>query len=211
MSAARRAGALVTAALVLAPLSACTSSSRPGAAEVLDSATDVPFSGPDEPSTAAVPSAPSLPSTSSSPPAPATRTTTNTSAGNPPPTAARSTCTSLTIRVIRGSASAGRELAALQFTNDGSTPCLLIGYPTVTLLLNGRPIGTPSEPSSRASSSRTLAPGDTAESMLFDYTSCQAPLSDQIRVGVPGSPKAAVRPGQLRACLLRVDKLGAPA
>ena len=114
------------------------------------------------------------------------------------------------MRVINGGASPGQEIAALQFTNDGSTPCELVGYPTVTLLLRGHPIGKPSEPSTPADSQRTLAPGEVAESLLHDYSSCQAPLSDNVRVVVPGSTISAVRPVQLRACVVRVDKLGAP-
>ena len=88
--------------------------------------------------------------------------------------------------------------------------CRLNGYPSVTLLLNGKSIGTPSQPSSPGASSRSLAPGDTAESKLNDYTTCNAPLSDQVRVVVPGSTQTVLRPAQLRACTLRVDPLGAP-
>jgi hypothetical protein len=112
--------------------------------------------------------------------------------------------------VIRGSASAGQEIAALQFTNAGSKTCVLNGFPTATLLRNGKQIGTPSLPASSATSSRTLAPGDVAESVLHDYTSCQAPLSDQLKLVVPGSTVTAVRPAQLRGCVLRVTKLGPP-
>jgi hypothetical protein len=126
------------------------------------------------------------------------------------PTDARSTCTKIGIRVIRGSASPGQEIAALQFSNDGATSCRLVGYPEVTLLRNGAPIGSVSQPSRDDPSSRTLAPGEVAESLLHDYSSCQAPLSDQLRVTAPGSSVVAVRPGQLRACTLRVDRLGAP-
>jgi eukaryotic-like serine/threonine-protein kinase len=112
--------------------------------------------------------------------------------------------------VIRGSASPGAEFAALQFTNIGATSCTLYGYPAVTLLLKGSRIGTPSQPATTSTSRMTLRPGDTAESKLNDYTNCQAPLSDSIRVVAPGSTIHAVRPGQLRACILRVSKLGVP-
>ena len=105
----------------------------------------------------------------------------------------------------------GQEIAALQFTNEGSTPCDLYGYAAVTLMLNGRPLGRPSQPASTATSHRMLAPGATAESLLHNYvTNCQAPLSDNVRVVAPGSSQTLVRPMQLRACLLRVDPLGAP-
>lgn len=115
------------------------------------------------------------------------------------------------VRVIRGSAATGREFAALQFTNTGRTSCVLNGYASVTLLLHGKQIGKASTPAGSATSSRRLAPGATAESKLNDYVmNCQASLSDQIRTQVPGSTITAVRPGQLRACTLRVSPLGAP-
>jgi hypothetical protein len=105
----------------------------------------------------------------------------------------------------------GQEIAALQFTNDGSKPCELFGYPTVTLLRQGRPLGKPSLPATSAVSRRTLAPGGTAESLLRDFVgNCQAPLSDTVRVVAPGSTQSFSRPFVLRACVLRVDRLGAP-
>jgi hypothetical protein len=112
--------------------------------------------------------------------------------------------------VIRGSASLGQEFAALQFVNSGDSSCMLVGYPTATLLLKGRQIGKQSVPASTRPSSRRLKPGGTAESLLHDYTNCQAPLSDNVRVTVPGTTNTAVRPAQLRGCTLRVDRLGAP-
>lgn len=113
--------------------------------------------------------------------------------------------------MIRGSAIPGQEIAALQFTNTSPTPCLLAGYPTVTLLRNGQPVGDPSQPASADTTSRVLQSGDTAESLLHNYTqSCEAPLSDSIRVVAPGMDLTAVRPAQLRACTLRVDKPGPP-
>lgn len=113
--------------------------------------------------------------------------------------------------MIRGSAAAGREFAALQFTNTGSTACVLNGYASVTLSLQGKQIGKPSTAAGTATSTRRLAPGDTAESKLDDFVmNCQAPLSDTIRVVAPGSDLSAQRPGQLRACVLRVGPLGPP-
>lgn len=124
--------------------------------------------------------------------------------------APRSTCTKITVRVIRGSAAQGVEFAALQFTNAGTSTCRLFGYPSATLRLRGKAIGSAAQPASNATSKFTLAPGDTAESRLLDYTNCQASLSDSVRVVVPGSAIHTVRPAQLRACTLRVSKLGAP-
>jgi hypothetical protein len=122
----------------------------------------------------------------------------------------QTTCTSIDVRVIRGSASLGQEIAALQFVNSGSEACVLVGYPTATLFSKGKQIGQPSKPSSTRRSSRKLQPGDVAESLLHDYSSCNAPLSDSVKVTVPGTTQTAIRPAQLRGCILRVDRLGAP-
>ena len=139
----------------------------------------------------------------------------STSAAPAPPTSSAptlSTCRSLTIQVLPGGASFGEQIAGLKFINTGTRPCLLVGYPAVTLLRNGKQIGQPAQPASTAASIRRLGPGKAAESLLHDYTqTCQAPLSDSVRVRAPGSVQTLVRPGMtLRACVLRVDKLGAP-
>jgi hypothetical protein len=118
----------------------------------------------------------------------------------------------VTVRVLPGGASFGEEIAAVQFVNSGVKTCTLVGYPTVTLRLHGRKIGAASQPSSTSRSMRTLHPGDVAESLVHDYTqTCQAPLSDSVQVQLPGTSITYVRPHmQLRACVLRVDRLGAP-
>jgi hypothetical protein len=148
--------------------------------------------------------APSTPATSTAPTSPATNNAPTT------PAAPKSTCTSVTVRVIRGSADVGREVAALQFTNAGTSSCVLVGYPGATLMRNGKTFGSPAQPATTKRSRRMLSPGDTAESLLNDFTDCQAPLSEEVEVTVPGSTQSAVRPAQLRACTLRVAALGAP-
>lgn len=211
----RRAAAVVAAVALLA--AGCSSSasneaddpvvSPPAQSEVATGGT-LPAPSASAPSvTAPATTAPSTPPTHP-PSSPTSATTARTTV---PPVPERSTCTKLTIRAIPGGASMGQEIAALQFTNDGSAPCTLAGYPTVTLLRGGAPLGRPSQPSSTAASRRTLGPGEVAESLLHDYVgNCQAPLSDSIRVVAPGSTQSLVRPMQLRACVVRVDKLDAP-
>lgn len=109
--------------------------------------------------------------------------------------------------MLRGSAAEGREFAALQFTNAGRRTCVLAGYPTVTLRQHGRNVGTVSQPAAAAQSRMSLRPGETAQSRLDDYIGCQAPLSDELHVVVPGSTTAVTQPAQLRACTLRVGAL----
>jgi len=205
-----RAGvAVAVAAAMLA--AGCSSSGSPKQDDPVISppASSVAGSTPAAaPSTAIVAtSASAAPTTSIPAPSPVA----DSSSVTAPPIVQHSTCSKLTIRAIPGGASMGQEIAALQFTNDGTTSCELFGYPSVTLLQGGRPLGRPSQPSTTATSSRTLAPGATAESLLHDYvTNCQAPLSETLRVVAPGSTQTFARPMQLRACVLRVDQLGAP-
>lgn len=126
-------------------------------------------------------------------------------------TTTQSTCTKVTLRVIPGGASAGEELAALQYTNDAAQPCVLTGYPTVTLQRHGKQIGQPSRPAQSVPHSIDLKPGATAESLLHDITNCQAPLSDTARITVPGTGQTLTHPLVLRACTLVVDPLGPPS
>jgi hypothetical protein len=207
MTRARRTSALVVGIALLGSVTACTTSGHPSA-QVTSSpaAVTAPSTPPPTPTTAVAPS-----STPPSSPAPTSTSVVSTPA--PASSAApRSTCTTVTVRVIRGSASLGQEIASLQFTNEGTRTCVLVGFPTVALLRKGQQIGNSSQPSSLGTSKRTLAPGEIAESILHDYTqTCNAPLSDSLRVQVPGSATTAIRPGVvMRGCILRVDSLRPP-
>lgn len=203
--------ALIAAAA--AAVAACTSS---GTGRVAQTLTSDP--SPTQPvTTSAAPSetATSAPASPSTPPTSASHTPTSSATTSASTGPKRSTCTSISVRVLPGGAEHGQEIAGLQFTNTGTRRCTLYGYPTATLLRDGQQIGQPSQPSTTAPSSRTLAPGEVAESLLHNYTqTCQAPLSDAIRVRVPGTTMSVIRPlpsyMQLRACILRVDKLSAP-
>jgi hypothetical protein len=203
VSSVRRTGALLL--LVGLVATACTSSHNVAAPPV---SPPTQSSAPPV-STPVAPSSPPPASTS----APTTSAPVSTPAV-PPPTSPppRSTCTSIAVRVLPGGAEPGQEIAALQFTNTGNAACVLVGYPSVTLLLHGRRIGLASQPATPGvPSSRQHAAGETAESLLHDYTqTCQAPLSDSVKVSVPGSSQTYLRADmQLRACVIRVDKLGA--
>jgi hypothetical protein len=213
---------LVAAAGALLALTGCTSSGagQKAAGTPVVSAPSTP-SAPETtpsappPSSSSATAAPSTPVASTTTPphrSQAPLTTVPAPSHSTAPPAERSTCTHVTVRVIPGGAEQGSEFAALQFTNEGTQGCELVGYPGVTLFRNGKQIGKPSEPKTTARSRRQLAPGATAESDLFSYTqNCQAPLSDTVRVVIPGTALATQRPHfVMRACLLRVDALGAP-
>ena len=193
----RRLGVLLLAGMTIAACSSSGNAPGPNLSSASPTPTPVPTESSTTPSpeslTASVPTSEAAPT--SSPP-------------TQPSVAPKSTCTDISVRVLPGGASPGQEIAAVQYTNAGTTSCLLVGYPTVTLLLHGQRIGLPSSPSTPdRASSRQLAPGEIAESLVHDYTqTCQAPLSDSIRVTVPGTTQTYLRPGmQLRACRLRID------
>jgi hypothetical protein len=196
--------ALVFGAAVLLTASACTSAGTTGGSGS-PSGASTPVTSSDTP-TVSTPAP--VTSTSTSTPAPTPTKTPSPTATSP---VSPTTCTNVSVRVIRGGAERGREIAALQYTNDGSASCDIGGFPTVTLLLHGAAIGARSQPSGRAAKTLTVKPSETVESLLSDYSTCQAPLSDNVRVTVPGKSTAVVRPIQLRACTLRVDPLGPPA
>jgi hypothetical protein len=196
--------ALVFGAAVLLTASACTSAGTTGGSGS-PSGASTPVTSSDTP-TVSTPAP--VTSTSTSTPAPTPTKTPSPTATSP---VSPTTCTNVSVRVIRGGAERGREIAALQYTNEGSASCDIGGFPTVTLLLHGAAIGARSQPSGRAAKTLTVKPSETVESLLSDYSTCQAPLSDNVRVTVPGKSTAVVRPIQLRACTLRVDPLGPPA
>lgn len=118
----------------------------------------------------------------------------------------------MAIRLIRGGAAQGTEIAALQFTNSGRRTCTLVGYAQVVLTRHGNSIGSPSQPGGPLPGrSVQLQPGQTVQSLLRDYSACQAPLSDMATVTVPGSTITSEAPAELRACTLRVSQLGKPS
>ncbi|MDT4947617.1 MAG: hypothetical protein QOJ37_212, partial [Pseudonocardiales bacterium] len=197
MTPGRLGRALVFGAAVLLTASACTSAGTTGGSGS-PSGASTPVTSSDTP-TVSTPAP--VTSTSTSTPAPTPTKTPSPTATSP---VSPTTCTNVSVRVIRGGAERGREIAALQYTNDGSASCDIGGFPTVTLLLHGAAIGARSQPSGRAAKTLTVKPSETVESLLSDYSTCQAPLSDNVRVTVPGKSTAVVRPIQLRACTLRV-------
>lgn len=210
----------VAALAVLAAVAGCSSAGpapgRSGGSTLAAPGTTSAPAAPATSSSASASTTAAVPTATASAPASTPNLTATAPAGTgttgPPVTSGgpRSTCTKLVIRVIRGSAAPGFEYAALQFVNAGTSRCVLNGYPSVRLLLRGATVGPASTPAGRAGSRFVLAPGATAESRLRDFSSCQAPLSDEIRVVAPGSSISLTRPAQLRACTSRVSALTTP-
>lgn len=119
-------------------------------------------------------------------------------------------CTSkqLKIDALRGSAAAGIEYALITFTNTGAKSCAVMGFPGVSLRLAGALVGKPAERSTiKKPASVTLKPGAQAEAAITDLSSCQAPVSDKVRVYAPDQTAFVDLPLGLRACRIIVDPL----
>ena len=188
-------GVALAAVLVVAGVSACSTGSTGGTGS----------SGPPGTPTDTTSSPSTPPSTTSSAPSATAPSSAATSSG---PALVYCTPAQLTVRVLQGGAAQGVEIAAATFTNSSSAPCSLSGYPTVTLLYGGQVRVTASPAAGSAPKPVTLAPGKQAQALIEDTSSCNAPLSDTIRVVAPNQPAGATayeRPFQLRLCTVNVD------
>lgn len=211
MTPARATRAAVLLAAGLLGLSACTSSGGDNGSTSAPPVTTAPVSESPLPSdTASVTTSPArsspAPSTSaprSSTAAPSTATTTKA----PPTRPVTPACAAASLKVdaLRGGAAPGTEIAVLTFTNISATTCTISGFPGLTLLRNGRVIGTPARAALKTPRLVTLKPKATAESQITDFISCQAPLSDTGRVTPPGTTTSVDVRLELRACTVVVD------
>ena len=183
-------------------LAGCTSShSGSSAPSTPNFATEVsPL--PSDSAATSPPSTTTAPTSSAAP----SKTATTTGPFGPTPTGpAACTSTQLKVRALRGSAAAGQEFALITFTNTASAACTLFGFPGVSLRLNNALLGRPAERSGKAPSTVTLESGARAEAALTDFSSCQAPVSDTVRVYPPNQRAFVDRPLALRGCRVVVD------
>ena len=140
--------------------------------------------------------------------APGTAATTSaaphSSGANPLP---KDTCTiaQLTVRMIRGGADTGREIGLVTFTNSSKVACSMFGYPGVSLRLGGALLAAPAKRDTKAPATVHLAPGAQAQAQFTDFSSCQAPLSDAVRIYPPNLTAYVDRPGEFRGCSLVVE------
>jgi hypothetical protein len=108
---------------------------------------------------------------------------------------------------VRGGALPGQEIAGVVFTNRSQTKCTLRGYPFAQLRHNDQKLGRPASHNPGAVRTITLKPQDSAQVQLTAVTTCQAPISDHVRIRVPGSPTSTDVTLQLRGCSLSVDPI----
>lgn len=95
------------------------------------------------------------------------------------------------------------------FTNSSSTTCTVSGYPFAQLRYHGKQLGKPASDDPGTVRLITLAPGRSAQSQLTAVTTCQAPISDHVRVVAPHTGTAKTVAVQLRGCALSIDPLEA--
>jgi hypothetical protein len=92
------------------------------------------------------------------------------------------------------------------FTNKGTKACTMYGFPGVSLRYQGALLGQPaSRDLSVAPAIVRLNPGDLVQAGIVDNSSCQAPLSDTVRVYPPDSTKFVDLPLELRGCTITVQ------
>jgi hypothetical protein len=93
-----------------------------------------------------------------------------------------------------GDAAAGHFYVPIVFTNTGSTPCLMRGFPGVSYVTgdNGSQVGAPAQRTGSIGSSVTLAPNAVASSVVtvtdvgvFDAGSCKPTSVRGFRVYAP--------------------------
>lgn len=115
----------------------------------------------------------------------------------------------LTVRVLPGGAIRGHEIAAVTVTNSGTRPCVVWGFPKVHLERGGKLLGAAAVPTGTAHD-LTLAPGDQAQALITDASTCNAPLSDTVVATLPESTQTVSRPMEMRGCSLQIAALGPP-
>ncbi|MEO6885437.1 MAG: DUF4232 domain-containing protein [Jatrophihabitantaceae bacterium] len=190
-SRARTALGLLSCSLLAA---SCTYSSGPSQPTTSPSRSS--SSSPLVPSDSVLPTSPST-----TPKASPTKPTSTTSKSGLPECVAAS----LQVRAIQGGAIAGREIAAISFTNISAKACELYGYPGVSLLLTGVPLGKPAQRTGPSPAPVLLAPGAEAQARLSDDSSCQAAVSDTVRIYPPDQTTFVDRPLEMRGCTLYIN------
>jgi hypothetical protein len=190
----RAASAAAVLALTAIALAGCTSSN----------ATPTNSSAPSSRDLTAIPGPADSTPVSSSPAASTAKPSVTSTKPTPP---GLPTCTSaqLGVRVLQGGAVAGQEIALITFTNTSTTKCAMVGYPGVSLRLRNALLGKPAERSIVKPKAMSLAPGASAEAMITDFSSCQAPVSDTVRVYAPDQTAFVDKPLELRGCRLFID------
>jgi hypothetical protein len=111
------------------------------------------------------------------------------------------------MRGVRGGALPGQEIAGVIFTNATATACTLRGYPFAQLRYKNRNLAQPAVHNPGTVRTVLLRPHRSAQVQLTAVSTCQAPISDHVRIRVPGSTTSTDVAMQLRGCSLSVDPI----
>jgi hypothetical protein len=145
-------------------------------------------------------------SSASSTPAPTVTPTTTATSPAATPTCATA---NLTVTLGQGEGAAGHTIFPLRFTNKGSAPCQLAGFPGVSYVTGtaGTQVGAPATRNGAAGAAVTLLPTGAATAQLsvgstgpYDPTTCQQVAATGLRVYPPGSTQAAFVAQPLTVC-----------
>jgi hypothetical protein len=203
LRASARALAVAAALAGALALAACTSSNADiGPTSTAPSSTQFTDVTPTPSETDSATETPSSTAPSSATPTPSKTATPPKPKPTGPPTCAS---TQLKIDALRGSPAAGQEFALITFTNKGPGVCTMVGFPGVSLRLRGALLGQPAQRSGAAPKPVLLATGAQAQAAITDYSSCQAGISDTVRVYAPDQRDFVDLPLALRGCRLVVE------
>ncbi|MFD9701790.1 DUF4232 domain-containing protein [Lentzea sp. NPDC059081] len=157
--------------------------------------------------------APSSPAPSSAANTPAPGTTSETPAPQPAPSgpaACRSADLGLGLTADEGGGGMNKMRYALTFTNKGSAPCTLQGFPGVSFVTgdNGTQVGAPAtKAEDGASAAVTIQPGASAASQLtitnagvYDPAQCGPADVRGLRIYPPGETAAMFVAKEQQAC-----------
>jgi hypothetical protein len=144
---------------------------------------------------------PTIPVTTTTPSVSPSASPTSSPSPTPTPTfsttvKATHTCSTnqLSLSLGQGQGAAGSAVVPIVFTNTGSTPCTLYGYPGVSFLDgSGKQLGVPATRNGGDEGVVTLAPNGTANSQLqlpdpgnFPAAGCKEKTSARLLVYPPG-------------------------
>lgn len=115
----------------------------------------------------------------------------------------------ISAEVAPGGGAAGSRYMNITFTNSGSSPCSLSGYPSVNYVdSNGNQIGASAQQAAEwTSSGSVLGSGESAvaplretRAGLYDQNSCQPTQAAGYRIGIPGTSSSLVMNFPAEAC-----------
>ena len=95
-----------------------------------------------------------------------------------------------------------QQYATISVADHGGPGCWLVGYAGVELVAGGAPLGRPATPAGPAPTAVYLSAAHPATASLHGPSTCNAGVSDHVRVSAPGSTSHTDVELPMRACAL---------